>query len=53
MPVKTGKDKQGCYARWGSGKKYHFKCGSKSARERAKKKASKQAQAIFASGFRE
>lgn len=24
----TGKDKKGCFARWGSQKKYYFECGN-------------------------
>ena len=53
MPVTTGKDTQGCFARWGkTGKKYHYRCGSAMGRKRAKKKASQQGQAIFSSGYR-
>lgn len=52
MPVKTGKDSEGCFAQWGdSGKKYHYKCGDKQARERAKAKAQKQGRAARASGY--
>lgn len=51
MPVETGKDSKGCFARWGKkGKKYRYKCGNSSARERAKNKAAKQGRAIKASG---
>ena len=47
MPIQYGKDKKGCYVKWGrSGAKYHYKCGDASARERARKKANKQAVAI-------
>jgi hypothetical protein len=47
MPVQVGSDDKGCYARWGdAGHKYYYKCGSKLARKRAKKKALAQAVAI-------
>ena len=53
MPTKLGKDKKGCFARWGkSGKKYYYKCGDAKARERAKKKADKQGRAAYSSGYR-
>jgi hypothetical protein len=53
MPVKTGKDSKGCFAQWGgSGKRYHYRCGDVRARERAKKKAAKQGQAVRASGWK-
>lgn len=47
MPYITGKDKEGCYIKWGeSGKKYHYTCGDEESRDRAKAKAQKQAIAI-------
>lgn len=50
MPVMTGKDSKGCFARWGkSGKKYYYKCGNTVSRESAKEKALKQGRAIYAS----
>lgn len=50
MPIKRGTDSKGAFYRYGSsGKKYYFKIGDKTSRERAKKKAGKQAQAIKAS----
>jgi len=50
MPVMTGKDSKGCYAKWGkSGHKYYYKCGSTVSRENAKEKALTQGRAIFAS----
>lgn len=52
MPTRTGKDKKGCFARWGSKTKYYYKCGDKAARERAKKKADKQGQAAYAAGYK-
>lgn len=52
-PIKRGKDGRGNYYRWGgSGEKYYYKSGSKASREKARKKAYKQAQAAFASGYR-
>lgn len=48
MPVKTGKDKKGCFAQWGSQKKYYYECGNEKARERAKGKAEKQGRAAKA-----
>lgn len=53
MPVTTNRDSKGCFSRWGtSGKKYYYKCGDSVARERAKKKAEKQARAIYSSDYR-
>jgi hypothetical protein len=53
MPVATGKDTKGCYARWGGhGKKYYYKCGDSAARDRAKVKAGKQGQAAHAAGYK-
>lgn len=47
MPLMTGKDKEGCYYKWGKeGKKYHYTCGDDSERKEAKKKAIKQGIAI-------
>jgi len=52
MPVTTSKDKRGCFARWGSQKKYYYICGDSASRERAKKRAEKQARAIYSSGYK-
>ncbi len=47
MPVNTGKDKDGCYAKWGeSGKKYHYECGNEKEKKEAKRKAIIQGIAI-------
>lgn len=52
MPIRTGKDKKGCWAKWGkTGKKYYYKCGNKIAKARALKKAEAQRTAIFSSGW--
>lgn len=49
MPVMTGKDTKGCFARWGqSGKKYYYECGNNQALERAKSQAAKQGRAVHA-----
>jgi len=54
MPIHRGKDKDGPYYQWGkSGKKYHYTSGNKKSRERAKNKATKQAVAIYSSGYRD
>lgn len=53
MPVKTGKDNEGCFAQWGSGKKYHYPCGDTAAMNKAKQKAHLQAAAARRSGFME
>ena len=53
MPKIHGKDKKGCFVKWGrSGKKYYYKCNNKSAKKKAERKASKQASAIYASGYK-
>lgn len=53
MPINRGRDKDGPYYRWGdSGKKYYYKSGDVKSREKARGKAVKQAQAIYASGYR-
>lgn len=51
MPTRTGKDKDGCFAQWGSGAKYHYKCSDKEAEQRAKNKADKQGQAAHINGY--
>lgn len=54
MPVHRGKDGDGPYYQWGdAGKKYHYPAGDKKSRETAKDKATKQGQAIRASGYRD
>lgn len=52
MPIHQGKDSKGPYYQWGNQKKYYYTPGSKVSRERARQKAVKQAQAIYASGYR-
>ena len=46
MPVNLGRDKEGCYARWGNQKKYYYECGNEEDRNKAKEKAYKQGIAI-------
>ena len=53
MPVRTGQDSKGCYAQYGNQKKYYYRCGDETAKERAKRRAERQAQAIRASGYKE
>jgi len=49
MPFETGKDKKGCWVRWGKrGTKYHYACNNTQARARAKAKAERQRKAIEA-----
>ena len=53
MPVMTGSDTKGCYARWGGqGKKYYYKCGDSEARDRAKQRAAAQGRAAHANGYK-
>ena len=53
MPVIFGKDSKGCYAVWGSQKRYYYKCGSDSGKEAAAKKAGAQGAAIKRSGYKD
>lgn len=47
MPGQLGRDKEGCYSRWGNeGKKYYYECGNEEERNKAKEKAYKQGIAI-------
>jgi len=50
IPTKCGlRDKKGAFCRWGSsGKKYYYNPSDKGSKERARKKANKQGQAIAA-----
>lgn len=49
MPLERSKDEKGPFYRWGPhGKKYRYTSGNAVGRNRAKKKAMKQARAIFA-----
>lgn len=52
MPVRVGKDSDGCYAQWGSQKKYYYDCDSPSAKRAAEKKAERQGRAIRRSQMR-
>ena len=52
MPVRMGKDANGCYAMWGSmGKKYRYECMDPAGRKSAREKAAKQGQAARSSGY--
>lgn len=46
MPIKRGQDSEGCFYQWGNQAKYHYKCGSEDARQRAYDKARAQEIAI-------
>lgn len=53
MPVKTGKDKKGCFAQWGSkGAKYYYECGNEKAAKKARARAHEQEAAAYASGYK-
>jgi hypothetical protein len=52
MPIRRGHDDLGPYYRWGSQKKYYYIAGNKKSRESAYRKAVRQAQAIYAHGYR-
>jgi hypothetical protein len=54
MPVKRHSVSDGkSYYQWGdSGAKYYYTTGDESSREKAKKKAEKQAKAIYSSGYK-
>lgn len=55
MPITQGyeqfRGKRMGYYQWGSGKKYHYTPGNEQARKRAKRKAEKQRDAAYASGY--
>lgn len=53
MPVKFGKDSKGCFAQWGSQKKYYYTCGSDSGKAAAAKKAGAQGAAVKRSGYKD
>lgn len=53
MPVRTGVDSKGTFAQWGShGAKYYYKARDVRAADEAKKKAGKQGEAAYASGYK-
>lgn len=54
MPIHRGSDAKGSYYQWGNtGKKYYYTSNNAKSRDIAKKKAQRQATAIYASGWRE
>ena len=53
MPVTIGKDSTGCYAVWGSQKKYYYECGNEEAKKAAEKKANAQGQVVRSTGYME
>lgn len=52
MPIHRGIDKNGTYYQWGTQKKYYYEPGNKKSRNIAYRKALKQAQAIYSSGYK-
>ena len=46
MPLKLGRDSKGPYYRWDDGAKYYYTARDPASRERAKKRAIKQAVAV-------
>ncbi len=52
MPVRRGRDSNGCYYQWGNQKKYYYECGNEQARKRAKHKAAKQGRAVYSQGYK-
>ena len=54
MPVHAGSDQHGVFFQWGqSGKKYYYNANNEKDKREAFEKASRQARAIYASGWRE
>ena len=51
MPTHFGKDSKGCFAQWGSQKKYYYECGNEQAKAAAKAKADRQGRAAYAGGY--
>ena len=53
MPIKSGRDSEGCFYQYGetTGKKYHYKCGNELERQKAYDKAREQEQAVISSGY--
>jgi len=52
MPIRRGQDSKGAFYQWGHAKKYYYTPGNVVSREKAYRKAVKQAQAIYAHGYR-
>lgn len=52
MPIHRGKDIKGLFYQWGRQKKYYYKANNIKSRNEAKKKATKQAIAIYSSGYK-
>ena len=52
MPIHRGRDSKGTYYQWGNQKKYYYKSGNPKSRKNAYNKTSKQAVAIYASGWK-
>jgi len=52
MPIHRERDERGPYFQWGHATKYYYIPGDKRSRERAYGRAVRQAQAIYAHGYR-
>lgn len=52
MPIHRGRDNVGPYYQWGNEKKYYYVSGDIWSRQRAYQRALRQAQAIYAHGYR-
>jgi hypothetical protein len=52
MPIHRGRDTKGSYYQWGSQKKYYYMPGDTRSMKRAYAQAIRQAQAIYAHGYR-
>lgn len=53
MPIMKGRDSKGPYVKWSeSGFKYRHTDGDKPSEDAATKKAKRQAEAIYASGYK-
>lgn len=53
MPVHRGQDSIGAYFQWGQhGKRYYYIAGNARSRQIARNKATKQAIAIYSSGYK-
>lgn len=53
MPIKSGRDSEGCFYQYGNQTKYHYKCGNELERQNAYEKAKEQEIAIISSGYNE
>ena len=52
MPLHRNNDSKGPYYQWGQLKKYYYIANDNVSRMQAKKKALKQAEAVYANGYK-